>query len=105
MSLLAIVQVVIAVAKQFAALVELLGLGERAPPGPGVSSTSQSCHSPLSPSARTGAFSEASPPKPAVHRHDVVLGHAELGGDLLDLLGPQVAFLERLDLALHACAG
>ena len=56
----------------------------------GVSSTSQSCHSPPpSASARTGALSEASPPRRRFMEIDIVLGHAELGGDLLDLVGPR----------------
>ena len=35
--------------------------------------------------------------EPAVHVDHVLLGHAELGGDLLHLVGAQVAFLERRD--------
>ena len=32
-------------------------------------------------------------------------GHAQLGGDELDLLGPQVAFLERARSGSSPCAG
>src|SRR3712207_5866331 len=38
--------------------------------------------------------------EPAVHVHHILLGHAKLGGDLLDMVRVQVAFLEGGDAAL-----
>jgi hypothetical protein len=37
----------------------------------------------------------------AVHVHHLLLGHAEAGGDLGDLLGAEIALLDRLHLALE----
>ena len=39
--------------------------------------------------------------KPAVHRHDVALGHAETVRDGLHQIGTQIAFVQRLQLALR----
>jgi hypothetical protein len=55
-----------------------------------LSSTSQSCHS-VSPSAL----------EPAVHLDHVGLGDVEALGDRLDGLGAQIAFVDRLHLALE----
>ena len=37
----------------------------------------------------------------AIHRHDFVFGHAQVGRDLRHVLGLQIALFERVDLVLH----
>src|SRR3546814_4473631 len=37
----------------------------------------------------------------AVHADDLVLGHAEVGRDLRDIFGRQIAVLERFEIVLH----
>src|SRR5580658_1020609 len=59
-----------------------------------LSSASQSCHS-FSLSARSGAFSQA-----PVHRDHFLVQHAEPGSDDAHLVGVQIAFFQRADLAL-----
>src|SRR6202035_3853307 len=66
-----------------------------------LSSTSQSIHSPESPSSRIGALSEASPPSRRFHIDHVLLRHAQTLGDELDLIRPHIAFVERGDAALR----
>ncbi len=87
------------VVQHAAALVALLGFGERRLLVHGV------VDQPVLPLAALGVVPDRRVErrvagKPPVHRHHVLLGHAELGGDALHLIGPQVALFERLELAL-----
>jgi hypothetical protein len=65
-----------------------------------LSSTSQSCHSPDRPRRADRRVERGVARQAAVHVDHVLLGDAEAGGDLLDLLGLEIAFVQRLDLAL-----
>ena len=66
-----------------------------------LSSASQSCHSPESPSSRIGALSDASPPSRRFMSITSCSVTPSRLRDQLDLIGPQIALLQRGDLALR----